>query len=1376
MQRIALHTVIYLAVGLISVGVAAEEPMTVNQISSVEVVEQSEGTAVAIMGSASPTFSVYRLENPPRLFLDFSNTEMNGDLTNWSVRDGLVDEVMILQFQDDRSLVTRVVVSLQNQEAEYDIDTEGNNVIATIIGDRVGAAVQEQRQYEAMVQAREAEIASLRQAADQAQQEAQQAQSAALNAEAERQSAALQALRLERERQALDAENHELRRRTAEAEARAQEVAAEYEQALQALQGYQQEVTNQRENLEALNRQTSYWQQEVGELRQELTNTRSDLQQRDDAIRAAMAREESLRQDLAGLSTSNSSDEEEIARLTGEQQELLRQLSDLRNEYQTLVGVASATNEALDQAESNLAEASDRRSSAEAQAVRNQTRMDEIQQYVDRLEAEVARSEGEAQAQSSRVAELESSIEELADREQQHRERAEQMADQLAVTQQELQDARQAETEMEQEITRLQARSRLLEGQLATLEEVGQQRDLLADEVAQNRQERQALQRELTEIQQQLEAANDQVAEAIRLRQEHERYVQQATEEHRQIEAQLETAQSARLEAEQAAQNARQEREQAERLLAQQRNELLRLDQGVASAIAQRDALNADLARLASDHLRQQEDLLQARQELAELQSTAAELAEEQARTRQELEAARAERQRTAQELERLEHQRDGVSSQLASAQTNLDQVLARQREAQDNLAQLEQTIARLQAERNEAQTSLADVAQQREQMTAEIRTMEQSLDAMRARRSSRSEEAATSTPPAATATLASYQDQPTSSEPDRASSSNEEQEPGRQSLPNQEAPIEITEVRFEQVNGIDRITVQFSQEGAGVRSLPWRDGRAGLLIEGATLPAALSRTLDTRAFAGPVQFVSSYTDDAGQVHLVAELSAAASEILSQEGRLTNWEFSQVSPEGSGARTSELEGYNSQTETTQPPPIRRPAAASYTIGERSTALRLPRLSRRLQVTIDLVNADMQNVLRLFSDEGDVNIIASGAVSGTITLRLRGVPLDQAFALILQSQGLGWEQHGNIIRVAPVEQFEEERRRALQRISEAFDVEPLQVRLRPVSYADGSAMLALLGDILSDRGSASFDDRTHTLILTDVAENLDAAEQLIDALDRQTPQVLIEARIVQTGESFSRGFGIQWGGDALFSPANGNATGLLFPSTIGIAGGAGQTPADGTATTPNFAVNVPAASAGSIGFQFGSLGQAVNLNLRLSAAEAAGSAKVISAPRILTLDGQSASISTGLSIPVQTVGAAGTNVTFIQANLSLTVTPTVTPDGFVHLMLNITKNEPDFGRTGANGDPSIITRTAQTQLLVRDGETSVIGGIFEQLSGSDETGVPILKDIPILGVLFHNYSFQDERNETLVFITPRIVNREVSLANYAPGEVLMTPPE
>jgi type IV pilus assembly protein PilQ len=203
-----------------------------------------------------------------------------------------------------------------------------------------------------------------------------------------------------------------------------------------------------------------------------------------------------------------------------------------------------------------------------------------------------------------------------------------------------------------------------------------------------------------------------------------------------------------------------------------------------------------------------------------------------------------------------------------------------------------------------------------------------------------------------------------------------------------------------------------------------------------------------------------------------------------------------------------------------------------------------------------------------------------------------------------------------------------------------------------------------------------------------------------------------------------------------------------------------------AGNPNFAVNLPApigtGSGGGLGFTFGSLGNSTNLSLRLSALETEGQIKIVSSPKILTLDNQSATISQGTSIPVSVVSAAGVQTQFINANLQLDVRPHVTQDGNVMLEINITKSEPDFENTGARGDPSILNRSARTQLLVNDGDTTVIGGIYNQTTGHSSNKVPFLGDIPILGFFFRDYSENELRSELLIFITPRIVNRENAL--------------
>src|SRR5439155_2596624 len=244
------------------------------------------------------------------------------------------------------------------------------------------------------------------------------------------------------------------------------------------------------------------------------------------------------------------------------------------------------------------------------------------------------------------------------------------------------------------------------------------------------------------------------------------------------------------------------------------------------------------------------------------------------------------------------------------------------------------------------------------------------------------------------------------------------------------------------------------------------------------------------------------------------------------------------------------------------------------------------------------------------------------------------------------------------------------------------------------------------DLLSPRGKVSVDERTNTLIITDIPGNLALAEDLIRNLDTQTPQVLIEARIVEARTTFLRDIGIQWGGQALAASQVGNPTGLVFPSTVGAAGGAidnitkGDGLLNGQAASPNYVVNLPAAvgtgQGGALGLTFGSVAGALNVNLRLSAAETQGTVRILSAPKITTLDNVQATIEQGTAIPISVVSAAGVNTVFIDAKLNLTVKPHVTNEGSVVMHLSITRNEPDFSRTGARGDPTIVKKQASTE--------------------------------------------------------------------------------
>lgn len=425
--------------------------------------------------------------------------------------------------------------------------------------------------------------------------------------------------------------------------------------------------------------------------------------------------------------------------------------------------------------------------------------------------------------------------------------------------------------------------------------------------------------------------------------------------------------------------------------------------------------------------------------------------------------------------------------------------------------------------------------------------------------------------------------------------------------------------------------------------------------------------------------------------------------------------------------------------------------------------------RGRRISIFFRKVEIHNLLRLFAEISGLNIITSNNVKGSVTLRLRNVPWDQALELVLKTLKLGMEREGNIVRIATLNELrqEEQARRRLQQVKLLAQAQ--KIRLIPVNYATASAMSTQVRTVLSPRGKVTVDQRTNVLIVRDYVPFLIRAEGLVRSLDTQTPQVLIETRIVEANINFDQQFGIQWGGHLLFSPLTGNGTGLQFPNPIGIRGSVpnlqGGQQGGGDFGTPNYIINFPATvNSGrgtALSFLFGSLTGAASLNLRLTAAEQSGHVKVISAPKIITLHKMQASIQQGLQIPFTSASAAGTNVQFITASLALNVSPQVTTDGSIFLTMNITNNQPDFSRGGAAG-PAISTKTAQTKMLIKDGETMVIGGVYSRRTGTSQSKIPFLSQIPVLGLLFKNYTYNDDRAELLIFVTPRIINRAQTL--------------
>ena len=537
------------------------------------------------------------------------------------------------------------------------------------------------------------------------------------------------------------------------------------------------------------------------------------------------------------------------------------------------------------------------------------------------------------------------------------------------------------------------------------------------------------------------------------------------------------------------------------------------------------------------------------------------------------------------------------------------------------------------------------------------------------------------------------------------------------------------------------------------------------LTLHGAALPDRLERNLDASSLGGTVSMLGSYRVPAapGDVKIVATIAKGTQdELTAQKGTLL-WKFA-----GPKALVQ-------QAATTPAPRAAAMASDAKASVASGTVYDSSQYNGR-KVDFNVKDIDIKNLLGAIADISKKNIIVADDVKGTVTIKLRNVPWDQALDIILKSKGLGREEIGNIIRVAPIDTLRDEQKRAAEAYKNRQATEPLKVRLIPVNYAKANELTAQIKDSLTDRGTVSTDARTNTIIVKDVQEALLRAEGIVRNLDTQTPEVLIEARIVEAATSFSRSAGIQWGGNVILAPTFGNATGLIFPNLLAVAGAADDSTAPITGlqgvTIPNFAVNMPAPiglnNGAGVGFVFGSAGGAANLNLRLSAAENSGTIKTISSPRVVTVDNIDASISQGVSIPFSQTSAAGVTTTFIEARLELRVTPHVTQEGSIQMKINATNNQPNPGLTGSNGQPSITRREAKTEVLVRDGDTTVIGGIYTRRNAESWNEVPVLSKIPVLGWLFKKKAISDDRTELLVFITPRIVNRSQSIVAAAPG--------
>ncbi|KHD89958.1 MAG: fimbrial assembly protein [Bdellovibrio sp. ArHS] len=502
--------------------------------------------------------------------------------------------------------------------------------------------------------------------------------------------------------------------------------------------------------------------------------------------------------------------------------------------------------------------------------------------------------------------------------------------------------------------------------------------------------------------------------------------------------------------------------------------------------------------------------------------------------------------------------------------------------------------------------------------------------------------------------------------------------------------------------------------------------------VDNATLPDRLKRSLNTRDIKGSVGAIDAYQNPGSTTaRFVIQLREGVAEpTVQSEGNALL-----IVANSSGEASS----------TVQATPVEEPPQQQI----------LP--SQNLQeflagntkfygkkISIETNNMDIRDALNFITEESGVNMVLSEDVKGNISLKLRQVPWDQALVVIMKAKKLGYTRQGNVLRIAPLQDLRAEEDDANKLAQARKNIEPLKVRMFPVSYARVDELEKKIKDFLGDRGRVVGDVRTNALVVTDIEENLERAAKLIASLDTQPPQVLVEGKIVEAKESFTRNIGINWG-----------ATG----SPIKL----GSTARGPVNMNPSFNVNPTATTPGNFNFNLsvGTLDVFGTLQAALALSETEEQVKVISAPRIMTMTNEKADITQTTEVPVRQVTQNGTatqeTFQFKPLTMKLEVTPQVTADGSVIMKVNVNRQFQGADTSGAGqGAFAVNSREANTRVLVKNGQTAVIGGIYQSDATDGETGVPWLRDVPYISYLFKTKNVRKDKTELLVFLTPRII--------------------
>lgn len=515
-------------------------------------------------------------------------------------------------------------------------------------------------------------------------------------------------------------------------------------------------------------------------------------------------------------------------------------------------------------------------------------------------------------------------------------------------------------------------------------------------------------------------------------------------------------------------------------------------------------------------------------------------------------------------------------------------------------------------------------------------------------------------------------------------------------------------------------LQIDIAQEGSKIR----------IGFVNASIPEKLQRRLDVIDFATPVQYVDAIPEGNGGTIFV-EVEGTYDYMAYQADDKLVLDFKPVTSDEAEKRLKDMFPYNGE-----------------------------------KLSLNFQDIEIRSVLQLIADFTNLNLVASDTVGGRITLRLQNVPWDQALDLILKTKGLDKRQIGNVLMIGPADEIASRERLELENNRQVEALAVLQTEFVQVNYAKATEVASLLSGeqgLLSTRGSVSVDARTNTLLIQDTAAKLDGIRSALNYLDKPVRQVIIEARIVIASTNFDKALGIRWGGGTSYARGStqisvgGSQTTLSDLNPTGSA--QGNQAAGKTINFPDALVVDLGAVNPSSTFAIGLLTDEGLLDLELSALESDGISEVISQPKLVTADGQTARIESGVEIPYQEASSSGaTSTSFKDAVLSLEVTPQITPDDRIIMTLKV--NKDSVGEV-FNGVPSIDTRAIETQVLVENGETIVLGGVYDTSTIEAVSKTPFLGDLPYVGRLFRRTSKSEEKSELLIFITPKLIKDTIS---------------